>query len=330
MAWGGLRWSDFQRLLTAELCLEDNVLRGFSWRTKSSKLGMPWGILCFGVQNSNWASWLCKMLQSSVPRDFALPSPTSGNVPAGYSWMLLQLRRLLVVYGGIPASSCDLYTLHSLKATMLSWALQLELPEHHRLALGHRRVKGEHAMARKYSRDDVLPALRAQWAILVSVQGGWIPMTAQRRGGRPPVREGTPSLHSSAALVEPKFLKSAVSFRGTVKPEVEEKSSSSSDSSSDSEDESSNSVVPRAIRCEARGDVRKESGIWLCNLRSGCYHSAVRSECGSGIGSDGLWYNRACKPTASVIESLWSLTKIDPAVSPDSLMPCGNKACGLC
>ncbi|CAE8636502.1 unnamed protein product [Polarella glacialis] len=141
---------------------------------------------------------------------------------------------------------------------MLSWALQLELPDHYRFAPGHHRAKGEHAMARKYSCDVVWTSLRAQWAILVSVQGGWVLMTAQCRVGFPPVQKGAPSLHLAAELVEPQFLKLAVSFRLGAQPEADEKSSSSSDSSSNSEGEGLEPALQRSATA-GRVDIHRKT-----------------------------------------------------------------------
>ena len=46
-------------------------------------------------------------------------------------------------------------TLHSLKATMLSIAKRIDVPEHHRAEQGHRRQYGGRASVRLDSRDDV-------------------------------------------------------------------------------------------------------------------------------------------------------------------------------
>ena len=47
------------------------------------------------------------------------------------------------------------YTLHSLKATMLSISKQVDVPEHHRAEQGHHRQQGGRASVRLHSRDDV-------------------------------------------------------------------------------------------------------------------------------------------------------------------------------
>ena len=55
MCWASLRWSDAQRMKCARAVVAEGVLRGFCWRTKTSPLGMPWGVLCCGFLGLNWA-----------------------------------------------------------------------------------------------------------------------------------------------------------------------------------------------------------------------------------------------------------------------------------
>ena len=52
MLWGGLRWSDAQRLEFRSLVLDEDSLRGWVWRTK------PCGILIGGVGQSQWGQAL--------------------------------------------------------------------------------------------------------------------------------------------------------------------------------------------------------------------------------------------------------------------------------
>ena len=58
MLWGGLRWSDAQRLEFRSLVLDEDSLRGWVLRTKSSATGMPRGILIGGVGQSQWGQAL--------------------------------------------------------------------------------------------------------------------------------------------------------------------------------------------------------------------------------------------------------------------------------
>ena len=49
MLWAGLRWSDAQRLDFESVMLDSGSIRGWSWRTKTSAVGMPRGALCRGA-----------------------------------------------------------------------------------------------------------------------------------------------------------------------------------------------------------------------------------------------------------------------------------------
>ena len=54
MVWGGLTWSDVQRLQFSSLAVDDQSIRGWCWRTKSSKHGMHCGIQTCGVTPARW------------------------------------------------------------------------------------------------------------------------------------------------------------------------------------------------------------------------------------------------------------------------------------
>ncbi|CAE8693610.1 unnamed protein product [Polarella glacialis] len=214
MMWGALRWSDLQRVWTQEVSVQENVMRGFSWRTKSSRTGMPWGILSCGIYDTNWGNIFCQHLSEARDRDFIIPLPGTSR-PAGYAWMLSHVRILFHQYGQLSVDSCSTFTLHSLKATQLSWALQLEVPEHQRAALGHHRCRGDRAMVAKYSRDDVLPALRAQFAVIQAIRKGWVPLVAQNRGARAPMVELPPEPGFNRDLAVPNFM--AVPAKDTIR-----------------------------------------------------------------------------------------------------------------
>ena len=61
-------------------------------------------------------------------------------------------------------------------------------------------------MAAKYSRDDVLPAVRAQLQVLKALRCGWVPLTPQARGGATPVEETALDLSCKDMLEYPKAL----------------------------------------------------------------------------------------------------------------------------
>ena len=96
--------------------------------------------------------------------DFLILGPPCAR--ASYTHTLGQLGRVLL-YGGVPPKLASGYTLHSLNATLLSGAVQLDISETSRRILGHHRGRGSgERMADKYSRDDVVLALRAQLRIV--------------------------------------------------------------------------------------------------------------------------------------------------------------------
>ena len=74
MVWGGLRWSDVQRLPFSSLVIDDKSIRGWCWRTKSSKHGMPFGIQTCGVTPAMWGQrygvMLAECTKAMPERDF--------------------------------------------------------------------------------------------------------------------------------------------------------------------------------------------------------------------------------------------------------------------
>ena len=113
MIWGSLRCSDAQRIDVAGLTLENGLLRRECWRTKSSSSGMPFGVLTMGICH-NWSGAVAAVTEQMLGCDFMLCG--RAGQPASFAYTPADFSRLLV------QSS---YTLHSMKATGLSWALQL-------------------------------------------------------------------------------------------------------------------------------------------------------------------------------------------------------------
>ena len=166
-------------------------MRGRCYRTKSARDGMPFGILTLGLYAA-WDDGVLQLCNAMRQCDFLLTGP--GGARANFAYALGLLRKLLVSVGGVlPEQACN-YTLHSLKTTGLSWALQLDVDHTQRRLWGHHRGRDSGAkMASKYSRDDVLPALRAQLHVLHHVRQGWVPLTPQARGSSPPASETVPA-----------------------------------------------------------------------------------------------------------------------------------------
>ena len=187
LLWGCLRFSDGQRVMVNELVSEFGLVRGSCWKTKTSHSSMPFGVLLLGIFN-DWSGAVQSLQEQLADLDFLLRSASGDR--ASYTYALGHFRRLLVQRGGVPAEYVQMSTLHSLKVTPLSWALQLNIDKESRRLWGHHRCRESGAaMASKYSRDDVLPALRAQLAVLQAIRNGWVPLTPQARGGQRPLVE---------------------------------------------------------------------------------------------------------------------------------------------
>ena len=187
MIWGALRFSDAQRLALGSCQIERGILRGWCYRTKTSKDGMPFGVLTLGIHDC-WDKGVSHLCDHLGHGDFLIPGPSGAR--ASFAYALGQFRKLLVAIGGLSTAQARNYTLHSLKTTGLTWALQLDVDHVQRRLWGHHRGGDSGSkMTTKYSRDDVLPALRAQLKVLDSVRGGWVPLTPQARGSLPPVPE---------------------------------------------------------------------------------------------------------------------------------------------
>ena len=137
------------------------------------------------------------------------------------------------------------YTLHSLKATLLSFGPQLG----NVVSSDDRLQQGHHADPRKslhlYGRDSVWGSLRYQCTVIQQIRAGFRPKTAQHRGGQLPLIEPAVTLEL--------FKKTATEFSYQVLPfsspvvvheepeaasvEVDSSSSSSSSDSSASSPE---------------------------------------------------------------------------------------------
>eukprot|EP00435_Cladocopium_sp_Y103_P043594 s1882_g12.t1 len=81
------------------------------------------------------------------------------------------------------------FTLHSLKATLLSWGPQLAMHTNteQRLQQGHHASQSSSLAV--YSRDNVWGALDFQRQVIQQVRAGWRPQIAQHRGSQRPLQE---------------------------------------------------------------------------------------------------------------------------------------------
>ena len=306
MLWGALRFSDLQRVRVPDLEIGQGVVRGECWRTKSARGGMPFGFLTAGIRG-DWGSAVATLKSHLAASDFVFQAPQGGC--ASFSFVLCNLRRLLMEKGHVPEKHAWNYSLHSLKVTGLSWALQVDVDPSSRRFWGHHRAKesGER-MAAKYSRDDVLPALRAQLKVLRSIRAGWCPLTPQARGGKEPLKEVNITSAAAAPLVIP---------AGLEPPAVQGESDTDSESSRSSSSSSSSSVDSCGEEVSGEEAVVK-SGVFLINRITGCFHAAVSIK--DRIG-------RACAPLRCVKAPHWESTGCHPVEDDDELVPCSHAAC---
>jgi hypothetical protein len=267
---------------------------------------MPFGFLTAGIRG-DWGSAVATLKSHLAASDFVFQAPQGGC--ASFSFVLCNLRRLLMEKGHVPEKHAWNYSLHSLKVTGLSWALQVDVDPSSRRFWGHHRAKesGER-MAAKYSRDDVLPALRAQLKVLRSIRAGWCPLTPQARGGKEPLKEVNITSAAAAPLVIP---------AGLEPPAVQGESDTDSESSRSSSSSSSSSVDSCGEEVSGEEAVVK-SGVFLISSMTGCFHAAVSIK--DRIG-------RACAPLRCVKAPHWESTGCHPVEDDDELVPCSHAAC---
>ena len=143
MAWASLRFSDAQRIEMGRMVLTETDLRGIVWRSKTTTVGMPFGAVNSGLLSKGAHSWVWKFLKTLdtilqdngiADIDFLLPHCDANSVsfpltPMTYATALFHLRRMINCpwrSSVNPMLGLDLnFTLHSLKATLLSWGPQL-------------------------------------------------------------------------------------------------------------------------------------------------------------------------------------------------------------
>ena len=156
-----------------------------NWRSKSSPRGLFSGFYRRGCLDLDWGGFFkgIEALRSRYPaRDYLL---ASNGRPMTYTCCLSHFRRCLISYGGSDRTSAGLFTLHSLKATLLAWSQQLGgVADADKAAQGHHRcpAAGISRCVPKYGRDDVVPQLRCQERLLVALDKGWMPKIPLDRG----------------------------------------------------------------------------------------------------------------------------------------------------
>ena len=211
-AHASLRFGDLQRIQVTRLCLTSSALRGLCWATKTTRQGQPFAVTVMGFTgrdiSTSWVVHWLRALAQSLARtqrefgsehcpDFALPSFSPSNVlacpiynaPLAYSQALAALRwAAQTPWAPSPClteSEASNLTLHSLKVTVLSAALQLRLPEEDRRVQGHHKLSS----TRLYGRDDTHQALWVQRQLARALSRQWRPQRPMARGGQQPTLE---------------------------------------------------------------------------------------------------------------------------------------------
>ncbi|CAE7402461.1 CPK20 [Symbiodinium sp. CCMP2592] len=206
--WGSLRWGDALWVPPRRLHYQPqaSALVGTCLRTKTTKRGMPFGILTSGLLGSASASWALRFLSTlsqcaadtmriSPGRslDF-VPATLSGSEsrpvmggPLKRDKMVLWLRGLLLRHWHLhstspPPAAFGLVAAHSLKCTLLAWGRQLGSESELRRIQGHHRLSGSDQSVSLYSRDDIIPMLRFQRQLVLALRSGFRPLQPVARG----------------------------------------------------------------------------------------------------------------------------------------------------
>ena len=272
LCWSGLRFSDIQRSKLSSWQLDSRTLRGLTWRAKTCDTATPFGVVLAGLLSRGTWTWTHKFLQtldelyagqSAEAIDFALPSFLEYDVPTvpfeamTYAEALYYVRHYMTLPWSLqqmPMSiNASSYSIHGLKATVLSWAAQANLPE------SDRRLHGKHRPAQLsvqlYSRDDILGSIRVQSALIEQITQGWRPVTPLSRGGQVPLAEPNFKLEKFKKDVdslqwrffnfsEASSLQYIADAKGVPADAVEAISDSSDESSSSSSSNSSDEADP--------------------------------------------------------------------------------------
>ena len=204
--WASLRFNDAQHVFWDKILLDNTSLRAACFQAKSSKTGYPFAVQCLGlISESHQSSWLLKWLEalneswdasvesfgpSFIPDHLFPLLDASGAIlePMSYAQAIAQLRQYIQQIPSLQSCTCE-YTLHSAKATVLSWACQLHLNSDSRSLQGHHKVS-LNSTVNLYGRDSVHAPLKLQADIRSKiVHDGFRPSTPLHRGAQSPVIE---------------------------------------------------------------------------------------------------------------------------------------------
>ena len=276
ITWAGLRFADAQRMNVDSLVFNFQELRGMVWRSKTMAAGHPFGVKASGLCSLGTFTWLYKFLRtwdevmhelqiSRTRCDFLIPTMSPDGSfsvfePLDYAGTTKIFQDMLLTpwkswQGPHPLDKLQMqYTLHSMKATLLSFGPQLGslVSDSDRLLQGHH--QDPKRSLNLYGRDSVWGSLRYQQTVITEVQNGWRPKTAQHRGGQFPMVEPLVTLERFKKTA-PEYNFLWLPFAQQVDPQelmqehpasdvVSESESDGSSSSSDSESSSGEKPPP--------------------------------------------------------------------------------------
>ena len=189
--YASLRFSDAQHIDFSSIVLDSSSLRAGSFRTKTSRW-MPFGIYIGGLYGrSLQQSWVVRWLHAvesaavtfisagHIPDFIFMEFSDDTLSPMSYCSALGCLRGLLVEWGQISSDQLPIYTLHSMKCTLLSCYRQCDYPDDIRHLQGHHKAL---TSMRLYGRDDVSPCITQQIKFINTVRQGWRARTPLLRG----------------------------------------------------------------------------------------------------------------------------------------------------
>ena len=348
-----LRFSDMQHVLWSSLQAAQDNVRAISFRTKSSRRGMPFGFVScgfYGDTASYYHSWVCKYLHllgsewdavvsrfgETIPDALFFISSTTEWQPMSYAQALSAFRGVLVLAGMSPGEASS-YTLHSLKTCLLAALAQLQVSFRKRGLQGHHRSSSGNGCVLLYSRDDVHGALSLQHMFWEKVRGGWLPLRPQARGGQLPAEQlaidpQVVTYQSSPA--HHRFPVEALAFLSSPVPSpaalpssssaLDDSKAAASDIDSSSSGSSTSSSVPSGRReRQDRSEAAAEEFIWV-QTTSGIIHAAVACH-----GCDGLVVKRPdsvqvrVKPKCGTIAQQMQVLEVLPSAP----RFCRHKAC---
>ena len=145
--WASLRFADASHVRWSDMIIDQASVRGISFRTKTSRSGMPFGIAHHGFLsslNDPESSWLTIWLSlldelwlslrdsiDDIPDSlFMLLENDKLVSPMSYGQSLKTLRHCISSTPklGMTADQIESFTLHSMKTTMLSWGCSIAAP----------------------------------------------------------------------------------------------------------------------------------------------------------------------------------------------------------